>query len=170
MLTIFLIQSECFGFDTNKKYNVSMLDNENLIYSAGVTYQIFNIITKKIRIFFSKDMGGIGSIAVHPLKTHFAVAEKGTYPNIYIYAYPSLKLHRILRRGTELSYSSVNFSSKLQYLIFLFTFFSLLDDGLTLASVGSYPDYTISLWKWKQEVVILKAKAFSQEVYNVNFS
>ena len=43
-----------------------MLDNEHIIYSAGVTYQIFNIITKEIQIFFSKDKGGIGSIAVHP--------------------------------------------------------------------------------------------------------
>lgn len=36
--------------------------------------------------------------------------------------------------------------------------------------MGSSPDYTISLWEWKQELIILKAKAFSQEVYNVTFS
>ncbi|EAS07768.2 WD repeat protein (macronuclear) [Tetrahymena thermophila SB210] len=145
---------ECFGFDTAKKYNVSMLDNDNLIYSAGITYQIFNIVTREIRPYFSKDQGGIGSIAVNPNKTHFAVAEKGDHPNIYIYEYPSFKLYRILRKGTELSYSSVCFSN----------------NGEIIAAVGSYPDYTISLWNWKQEVIILKAKAFSQEVYSVNFS
>lgn len=72
-----------------------------------------NIITKERAIFFSRDGGGIGSIAVHPLKTHFAVAEKGERPRIYVYEYPSLKLYRIMRGGTELSYSSVTFSCKI---------------------------------------------------------
>lgn len=34
---------------------------------------------------------------VHPQKTHFTVAEKGSYPKIIIYEYPSLKPYRILR-------------------------------------------------------------------------
>ena len=125
-----------------------------MIYASGMTYQIVNLNTKTVRIFFSRDGGGIGSIAVHPSKKYFAVAEKGTYPNIYVYEYPSLKRYRIMRKGTEKSYSSVSFSNS----------------GNFLGSVGSYPDYTISIWNWKQEVVILKSKAFSQEVYNVRFS
>ncbi len=76
-------------------------------------------------------------------KTHFAVAEKGVYPNIYIYEYPSLKLYRILRKGTERSYSNISFSHS----------------GETLASViyqinikvGSYPDYMLTVWFWKHE-------------------
>jgi hypothetical protein len=44
------------------------------------------------------------------MRTHFAVAEKGNFPNVYIYEYPSLKLYRILRKGTEKSYSNVSFS------------------------------------------------------------
>lgn len=50
-----------------------------------------------------------------------------------------------MRKGTENAYSSVNFSANGEY----------------LCSVGSYPDYTIALWKWKQELVVLKHKAFS---------
>jgi len=41
-----------------------LLDDETLVYIAGVTYQIFNYETKQREIFFSKDGGGIGSIAV----------------------------------------------------------------------------------------------------------
>jgi cilia- and flagella-associated protein 44 len=93
-------------------------------------------------------------LAVHPKKTHFAVAEKGVYPNVYVIEYPSKRLYRILRRGTEKSYSSVTFSH----------------NGDNIATVGSNPDYTIAIWDWKQEVILLKAKAFSQEVFNVNFS
>jgi len=39
----------------------------------------------------------------------FAVAEKGVSPNINIYEYPSLRLYRILRGGTERSYSCADF-------------------------------------------------------------
>ena len=43
-------------------------------------------------------------------------------------------------------------------------------DGTLLASVGSAPDYMLTLWTWSQEQVILKSKAFSQDVYRVTFS
>lgn len=39
-----------------------------------------------------------------------------------------------------------------------------------LATVGSSPDYLLTIWEWKQEKMLLKTKAFSQEVYRVNFS
>jgi WD40 repeat protein len=131
-----------------------VLDRDCLIYSAGISYTIYNHFTKDKRTFYSKDRGGIGAIAVHPSKKFFAVAEMGSSPNIYIYEYPSLKLYRILRKGTERSYSSVNFSG----------------NGEMLASVGSDPDYLLTVWEWRQERLMLKSKAFSQEVYRVSFS
>jgi hypothetical protein len=42
--------------------------------------------------------------------------------------------------------------------------------GDMLATVGSYPDYMLTLWRWEEEAVVLRAKAFSQEVFNVSFS
>jgi WD40 repeat protein len=65
------------------------------------------------------------------------VAEKGSNPNIYIYSYPSMKLYRILRKGTERSYSNIAFSTS----------------GQQFASVGSYPDYLLCVWDWKQECI-----------------
>ncbi len=131
-----------------------MLDEDHLVYASGVTFFVYCFSTKEVAVHFSRDGGGIGSIAVHPQRKYFAVAEKGVWPNIYIYEYPSMRLYRVLRRGTEKSYSSVNFSQ----------------NGNSIASVGSYPDYNISIWDWRQEIVVLKAKAFSQEVFNVTFS
>lgn len=96
----------------------------------------------------------MGSIAVHPSKKHFAVAEKGDFPNIYIYEYPSLKLYRILQKGTETRYAHVEFSKQ----------------GDKLVSLGGFPDYTITVWNWMAERVILKAKAYSQDVYRASFS
>ena len=65
-----------------------------------------------------------------------------------------MKLHRILRQGTERSYSNCAFS----------------EDGAKLSTVGSDPDYNICVWDWKQETLMLKSKAFSQEVFRVGFS
>lgn len=77
-----------------------VLDRDTVIFASGISYTIFNHFTKDKKQFYSKDKGGIGSIAVHPNKKFFAVAEMGVFPNIYIYEYPSLKLYRILRKGT----------------------------------------------------------------------
>jgi WD40 repeat protein len=42
--------------------------------------------------------------------------------------------------------------------------------GKLLASLGGSPDYTLTVWDWLAQRVILKAKAFSQEVFRVSFS
>jgi len=75
-------------------------------------------------------------------------------PNIYIYEYPSLKLYRICRKGTETMYAHVEYSRS----------------GKTLASLGGSPDYTLTVWDWVNQRVVLRAKAFSQEIFRVSFS
>jgi len=62
---------------------------------------------------------------VHPSRKYYAIAEKGVGPNVYIYTYPDHRLYRILRKGTEKSYSSCTFST----------------DGEKIATVGSSPDF-----------------------------
>ena len=99
---------------------------------------------------------GIGAINVHPSNKYFAVAEKSEEkPLVYIYHFPSLKVFKVLREGTERAYSALSFSSS----------------GLKLATVGSYPDYMLTVWDWRKEAIELRNKAFSQEIfYNVSFS
>jgi WD40 repeat protein len=131
-----------------------MLDDDTVIYAAGISYKIHNVKTGIVKLFFSINGGGIGSIAVDPSRKYYAVAEKGSFPCIYIHEFPSLRCYRVLRYGTEKSYSHISFSV----------------NGERLASVGSKPDYNICIWDWKNEILVLKAKAFSQEVFRVIFS
>lgn len=56
--------------------------------------------------------------------------------------------------GAERAFSSVNFNS----------------DGSLLATLASAPDYFLTVWKWRQEEVMLRCKAISQEVFRVSFS
>ncbi len=60
----------------------------------------------------------------------------------------------MLRKGTTNYYTSIDFSPS----------------GERLASVGGDPDYQLSIWDWRQERLLLKAKAFSQEVFKCAFS
>ena len=122
----------CYGLQSFKRYNIAFLEDNVIIYAAGNTYQIYNIDTQEKKIYHGQDTDGVGSIAVHPSRKYFAVAEKGKFPNIYIYEYPSMRLYRILKKGTENVYAYVEFSVS----------------GTKLASMGGNPDYTITVWDW----------------------
>nr|XP_024659041.1 cilia- and flagella-associated protein 44 isoform X2 [Maylandia zebra] len=146
--------SHSFGYDCGRRANLKLLDDRTLIFIAGNMLVLLDVNTKEQRYLRSCSGGGIGAITAHPGKEYFVVAEKGKQPNIIVYGYPSLGPYRILRGGTEREYSFVEFNH----------------NGSILASVGSAPDYTLTLWDWRQEEVILSCKAISQEVYRVSFS
>jgi len=99
------------GFQSLKRYNIHFLADNLIIYALGNKYQTFNLDTKATETFHGRDEDGVGSIAVHPSREFFAVAEKGANPLIYVYSYPSMKLYRILKGGTEMSYIHCEFSS-----------------------------------------------------------
>ncbi|XP_064230686.1 cilia- and flagella-associated protein 44 [Aotus nancymaae] len=143
-----------FGYDCRKRANLQLLDDSNAVYIAGNQVIFLNLKTKEQIYLRSSSGEGIGVIGVHPHKTYFAVAEKGSFPNIIIYEFPSLRPYRILRDGTEKGYAYVDFNYS----------------GTLLASVGSNPDYTLTIWNWKEEQPILRTKAFSQEVFKVTFN
>lgn len=63
-----------YGHDSFKRYNALVLDRDTIIYASGISFTIFNHFTKDKKLFYSRDKGGIGSIAVHPSKKYFAVA------------------------------------------------------------------------------------------------
>ncbi|XP_057301359.1 cilia- and flagella-associated protein 44-like isoform X2 [Hydractinia symbiolongicarpus] len=143
-----------FGFECTKRSNLHLLSPDYVIFSTGNYFQILNLKTKKQVNIRSTSGRGIGAIAVHPNRQYFAVAEKGIKPDIIIYENPSLKIYRILREGTEEAYANLDFSPS----------------GEKLASVGSAPDYMMTIWDWNEEQIILRSKAFSQDVYKVAFS
>ena len=147
---------EILGQDAKKRYNCYFLNDKEIIMAVANTFQIFNIETKERKIYPSTEVGGVGVVAIHPSEPIFAVGECGNFPNIYIYKYidGKIKLYRILRKGTEAAYSALCFFSKEE----------------RLASVGSEPDYNLVIWNWRKETIILKAKAFSQEIFKVSFS
>jgi WD40 repeat protein len=142
------------GQDSSKRYNIHFLNDQEVILAVANTFQIINIDTKERKIHHGTELLGIGVVTVHPEKKYFAIGECGEHPNIYIYEYPSMRIYRILRKGTEKKYSALTFNAK----------------GDLLGSVGSDPDYNLVIWNWANETIVLKAKAFSQEIFRCYFS
>ncbi|XP_041667527.1 cilia- and flagella-associated protein 44 [Cheilinus undulatus] len=145
--------SHSFGYDSGRRGNLQLLDDRTLMFIAGNLLILLDISTKEQRYLRSCSGGGFGSIAAHPSKEYFAVAEKGNLPDIIIYEYPSLQPYRILKGGTAQAYSFVDFNR----------------DGSLLVSVGSEPDYMLTLWDWKKEKVTIFTD-ISREVYRISFS
>jgi WD40 repeat protein/phenylpyruvate tautomerase PptA (4-oxalocrotonate tautomerase family) len=59
-----------------------------------------------------------------------------------------------MRRGTANAYSCCCFNN----------------DGSKLATVGSNPDYMLTIWDWEDEMINLRYKAFGHDVFNVSFA
>ncbi|XP_054613541.1 cilia- and flagella-associated protein 44-like [Dunckerocampus dactyliophorus] len=149
-----LLFSHSFGYDCERRANLQLLDDRTLIFIAGQLLILLDVPTKKQSYLRSCGGGGIGAIRVSDSKEYLAVAEKGNKPLLIVYEYPSMRAYRILKDGTERAFCSVNFNN----------------DGSLLASLGSVPDYMLTVWNWRQEEVVLRCKAISQEVYRVSFS
>jgi WD40 repeat protein len=143
-----------FGIETQRRNSLHRMNDSKLLTITGNALLMIDLNTMEQDFLIGIDGGGIGAIAVHPSGTLFAVGEKGTNPNVYVYEYPEIKLVRVLRNGTERAYSDMRFSK----------------DGSKLATVGGAPDYLLYIWDWENEAVLLRTKAFSQDVFCVSFS
>ena len=66
-----------YGMPSMKRYNIHFLSSNEIIFVTGNKYLTYNIQTQKFVTFHGKDRDGVGSIAVHPSRAQFAVAEKG---------------------------------------------------------------------------------------------
>ncbi|EFC49584.1 hypothetical protein NAEGRDRAFT_29888, partial [Naegleria gruberi] len=152
-----------FGFESLKRNNIQYLKENIVITSVGNTIQFIDIAESRYRWINVPGHGGIGALALHPSKKWVAIGEKSREkPNVYIYEITiesdiesiSLKPIKTLKNGTLRAFSSMAFNSK----------------GNRLATVGSSPDYLLTIWNWEQEKIALRYKAFGQDVYSVSFS
>ncbi|RKO93288.1 hypothetical protein BDK51DRAFT_14775, partial [Blyttiomyces helicus] len=147
--------SYSFGFDSHKRSNLHYLNETTLASSIGNVLILLNLRTLEQEYMMGIREGAIGAIAVHPSRKYLAIAEVcSSMPNIYILEYPSMNILRVLREGAERGFSDICFNNR----------------GDKLATVGMDPDYMLTIWSWEEEKIILRSKAFSQDVYRVSFS
>ncbi|KAL8608968.1 hypothetical protein ACOMHN_062851 [Nucella lapillus] len=143
------------GYDSCKRSNLQVLDSHTLLFIAGSYLRIYKTDTQEETYIRCTGDGSVNCIAVAQKYPAFASGEKGTKPDINIFGYPSCRLRKILKNGTEKEYVSMMFDPI---------------SGDLLASLGGEPDYNLTIWHWQKEVPLLRRKAFSQDVYKVAFS
>lgn len=60
----------------------------------------------------------------------------------------------VCERGTEQSYSYIDYSV----------------DGELMVSQGGFPDFMITIWTWREGVIVLRSRSFQNNVFRVQFS
>lgn len=116
------------------------MDKQILCYASGHTLQLMNVATRKNLdyVFTAKNL--ITSISFCGKENLIAISEKG-YPDIQLLTTPHLKpyvMQRYLLGLTDDSTVSLCFSA----------------DGSKLVSLGSAPNYTITLWDFRKGVIL----------------
>ncbi|KAJ3335556.1 Cilia- and flagella-associated protein 44, partial [Kappamyces sp. JEL0680] len=145
----------CFGFQSHKRSNIHFVEEHVIVSSMGNLIIFLNLKTGDARYVKGIREGSIGCIAVHPTKEFIAVGEICEQePNIYVYTYPSMTLSKILRGGAVKGFADLSFNQT----------------GTKIASVAMDPDYMLTIWNWTDSMILLRSKAFSQDVYRVSFS
>jgi len=160
-MSCFRLESS-LGFSVTKKSNLDLIGDGQLMFIVGNTLQILNIDApdnsygklNDHHLLIHGHADGIGAFAVHPSRECFAFGEIGQAPDIHIYSYPALQSKHKLPNGTQRRYSDMQFNVAGNY----------------LATIGGAPDHMLTIWDWQLGSVILRAKAFSQEVFSVRFS
>lgn len=143
-----------------RRHNLASVAGDLLICAAGNFVLSIDLVTGAQSHIAGVDGKGIGSIALHPNGRFFAIGEAGAVPNCYVMEYvqqgrlDGSTVKRVLRNGTSRVFTSLRFSP----------------EGTRLATVGGAPDYLLTVWDWTNERIILRNKAFSQEVFDVSFS
>mmetsp|Transcript_22043 Transcript_22043/g.68942 ORF Transcript_22043/g.68942 Transcript_22043/m.68942 type:complete len:1581 (+) Transcript_22043:131-4873(+) len=146
-----------FGLDSSEMSSVQSIQSNDglaIMYVAGDALVIARLPSLERRYLVSGRRDGIRCFAVHPNQRFIALGERGQHPDLKVYAYPELTLQRQLRNGATEIYACVAFSRC----------------GSKLASVSGQPDLILTIWSWKQEMMLLRCKAFGQDVLNVQFS
>ncbi|XP_030750373.1 cilia- and flagella-associated protein 44 [Sitophilus oryzae] len=145
-----------FGYDCQKYFNLTVLDENTIIFSSGNFINFFDVTTRVITFRRSALGGGIGHIRKNPNPefSHFAVAECGQVPIIIIYNWPTLEIICVLKGGAERTYTNVDFNP----------------DGDLMVSQSGDPDYLITVWDWQNHTILLRTKSYGNDVYRVKFS
>ena len=85
-----LTLSHSLGYDCTRRNNLHVLDAKTLLYASGNLLHFLDVETGDLR--FLRTGGGVTALQVHPKEPLFAVAERGSPPNLTIYSWPSLEI------------------------------------------------------------------------------
>ncbi len=135
-----------FGLESSRPgaclQHVESADESCLVHLAGNCLVFIELSSSTRRYLLAIGDRGLGSFVVHPSHNYLAVGETGENPNIYVYKYPQLCVHKILQSGALNSFACMCFSH----------------NGEKLASVSTAPDFMLTIWDWAEQRMLLHSK------------
>ncbi|XP_071668229.1 cilia- and flagella-associated protein 43 isoform X3 [Patagioenas fasciata] len=119
------------------KKNFSFINNQTVCYPCG-NYILFRDIETKEMTVLQCQTGQVGAFAANANSQVVAFSDRKLNPIIYIYTFPELSKLAELKGNTQLDYTLLAFS---------FT-------GPYLASYSSIPEFVLSVWNWKENLLL----------------
>ncbi|TNJ28320.1 Coiled-coil protein [Giardia muris] len=179
-----------FGIDTNGFSNLAHLSNRYLVFASGNAICAMDTETGARTAVPSFTMGGVTTLAVTHDHSHLAVGFASRQVGALVYIFrisidrpgmtegdfpivemippdahfellPPIEISAKMHLIHEVTLKSVG---KLGVAAMSFN-----HDSTLLAIVSCSPDYQLSIYDWQHEKLLLKAPAFTSDVYRVSF-
>ncbi|XP_019645355.1 PREDICTED: cilia- and flagella-associated protein 57-like [Branchiostoma belcheri] len=153
-------QRHMFGMASTVANNISYVDEQTVVYPAGLQCILYNIDQKAQRFIPASDKSqGMTAMAVSPNRRYVAIAEKGEKAMVTIYDLHSLRKRKVLTSPDVQSaeFVSLAFSPDSKYLI----------------AQGGRPDWVLVYWTWEKSKVMAFTKTTNQTgnpIYQVTFN
>lgn len=144
-----------YGIDTSHFNSISWIADDTILLGSGKFALFINVLTGSIESQDGPKFGGVGITAVHPSRQFYVIGERAPKnPGACIYSWPDKQLVHRFEGGASIGYCACCFDA----------------EGTRMATVGSFPDFTLVVWDWETRSMILRCKCFGSDVSTVRFS
>lgn len=144
-----------YGLDSTRYNAINWMDDDTVLIPSGKFVLFISIHSGKVKYQDGPDDGGVGAVAVHPSQKYFVVGERRPCdPAVCVYNWPQKELVHCFKGGATIGFCACCFDA----------------EGSRMATVGTFPDFTLVIWDWVQRNMILRCKCFGSEVSTVRFS
>ncbi|KAL0230189.1 hypothetical protein PCE1_003751 [Barthelona sp. PCE] len=152
----FLNIKSVFGFEADRRHTIVPLNtrSDKFAYIAGNHVVLHDIVTDQQTLLKGSDLGGIDVLCVSDDYTYLAIGERGAFPVIRVFSLETKEELAVLEGGAEKCYAALAFNI----------------DSTQIVSCSGFPDYSLNVWNWRDQELLLRNRAFSQPIYDLSFS
>ncbi|XP_055843195.1 cilia- and flagella-associated protein 44 [Episyrphus balteatus] len=145
-----------FGYDCKRLFNLCLIDEDTLVFASGNLLHYYSISKNELAFRRTIFGGGVGFVIKNdnPKYNYLTIAENGSNPTIFIYKYPQHEIVTELKGGAVRNFTCGTYNN----------------NGDLIATQAGNPDYMLTIWNWQTSSIILRSKAYQNDVLDVAFS
>ncbi|XP_013116263.2 cilia- and flagella-associated protein 44 [Stomoxys calcitrans] len=146
-----------FGYDCKRLFNMVLIDEDTLVFASGTYIHYFSISRREVTFRETVFGCGVGFITKNYNSNYqglLTIGENGPKATVFIYKHPSIEPRIKLEGAAKQQFTCGSYNSS----------------GELFASQAGYPDFMLTIWRWEKTEVVLRSKAFQNDVLHVHFS